>query len=108
MTTSPFTNPIKGVLGLARPNALMVLNPSLTPTDKRFLLSSLQLTEQKFTTRFQHKYISWIEFGKPDTRQISEDPVEIAMIDDFFWSVESQGVRIGEDPSKAFRFAKDE
>jgi len=108
MSDTPFTDPVDGVLGLARPNAKMMLNEALTPTEKRFLLGEVQLTEQKFSTRFQRKYVSWIDFGKPDTKQIAEEPVEITAVDDFFWSVSSQGVRIGEDNVKAFRFAPDE
>lgn len=48
-----FKDPIDGVIGLARPNATMYLNPQLTPTEKRYFLGELDLTERKFSTRFE-------------------------------------------------------
>mmetsp|Transcript_42828 Transcript_42828/g.56599 ORF Transcript_42828/g.56599 Transcript_42828/m.56599 type:complete len:117 (+) Transcript_42828:654-1004(+) len=89
---------------MARPNNSMILNPGLTPEEKKFLLAEMPLTEPSFSTRFQRRYVSWIDFGKPDANQLIEESVSIKMNDDFFWSANSQGVRIGESNKKAFRF----
>ena len=71
----------------------MLLNPAVTaselPEERRHLLGEIPLTEKKFSTRYQRKYIAWVDFGKPDTQQAVSAPVRIPVLDDFFWSVES-------------------
>ena len=38
ISTAYFLAPVDGVIGLARPNAPMILNPEATPKEKKFLL----------------------------------------------------------------------
>ena len=107
MSTSHYERPVQAVIGMARPNVNMILNPILTPLGKKYLLSDLPVTRPTFSTRLQRRYISWIDFGKPDSKQHEEEQVKINMIDDFFWSAWGQGIRIGEDNKDAYRFEKD-
>ena len=62
------------------------------------------MTDQTFSTNFRRDLISWIDFGAPDATQRASDPIQIAVHDDYFWSVELEGIRIGEDDSLAFAF----
>jgi len=77
-------------MGLARPDAPMLLNPKYNERGfllRQFILDQIPLTEKKFSTRFQRRYISWIDFGKPDDRQHKEEAVEIQALNDYFWSL---------------------
>ena len=105
-----FGEPIDAVLGLARPSMPMLLNPQVELQERKSLLFAMPLTEMKFSTRLQRKYVSWVDFGKPDTQQHHHagDPAKIRILDDFFWSAPCQGIRFGEDNKNAFAFEKTE
>ena len=54
------------------------------------------MTNKTFTKRFQNKFISWIDYGAPDEEQRAGTPVTVDVLEDFFWSFNSGGIRLGE------------
>ena len=94
-----FGTEVDGIVGLARPNQDMFLAPHLDYTGHEFMLDKLNLTDKFFSTRFNKGLYSWIDFGKPDQSQIADEPVEIKVFDDYFWSSQNEAIRIGEHSS---------
>lgn len=64
-------------------------------------------TGSTFSTRFQSKFISWIDYGQPDPTQRDDVPAKINLQPDFFWSTTSGGVRFGEQKQNSYSFAFD-
>ena len=70
--------PIDGILGLARPGQSFYLDLNRTAhltEDQGFFLTSLNLAQKKFSTRLQKYYVSWIDFGAPDPRDVTSEIV---------------------------------
>ena len=63
-TDSGFNEGIDGVLGLARSNNDLLLNPfSQSGSNRKSFLDNLELQTKEFSTRFSSRMISWIDFG---------------------------------------------
>ena len=96
---------VDAILGFARPDQDMLLNPSATPKDRDYYLTALGAGEETmFSTRFRAGFVSWIDIGAPDAAQNTTEPIGIDIVDDYFWSVSNEGVRIGETEGGAFTF----
>ena len=85
-----FQEPIDGVLGLARPDQPFYIDENDTAYlwgDKENFLTKLDLPLKMFSTRLQKYYVSWIDFGAPDPRDVTSKPVKLTVLDDYFWSL---------------------
>ena len=66
------------------------------------------LTDNVFSTAFTNNF-PHIQFGEVNKKRYREDeiPVNITANEDFFWSLSSGGIRIGEQNSREYGFAPD-
>lgn len=99
-----FTEPIDGVIGLARPDNSMILNPYRTPKDHAFFLDKLDLTTSQFSTRFSKSILSYVDFGEADTAQGFANAQQLYAEPDYFWSLPNEGIRIGEGDQSFFGY----
>lgn len=76
-----------GVLGLARPNTSVFVDPSAdVPDDEGSLLKEISTDGTAFSTRLSNNVISWIDFGAPNFDETTTDGVTMQLNDDYFWS----------------------
>ena len=99
-----------GIVGFARPDKQIRLAPEVSPKigDAKFFLEKFVFEdkiESAFTTRLIKGYISWVDIGEPDSREQVHEPVYMGVYDDYFWSLNNQGIRIGEDDAFAFTYS---
>lgn len=99
-----FTEPIDGIIGLARHDNKMLLNPYQSFSDSSFLLDNLDLTTSQFSTRFSKSILSYVDFGKADEGQGFANAQKLYAEPDFFWSLPNEGIRIGEDSQNFFGY----
>ena len=104
---------LHGIVGFARPDKQIRLAPEASPKigDAKFFLEKFVFEdkiESAFTTRLIKGYISWVDIGEPDSREQVHEPAYMGVYDDYFWSLNNQGIRIGEDDAFAFTYSKHE
>jgi hypothetical protein len=108
-----FPQPASGIIGLAKPNESMMISPNMDRTSKKMFLENFAETngsqnKTSFSTAFTASFPQ-INLGEPDVRKYREDetPVNLTANKDFFWSLSTSGIRIGESGSRAYSFAAD-
>ena len=93
-----------GVLGLARPGkrSIYAQNADLV-FEQSIITSYFENEESSFSLRLSKDSESWIDWGTPDASEQIGTPGEIAMLDDYFWSMPMRGMSF--DGKEYFRFA---
>ena len=95
--------PIDGILGMAR-NEPFILNPDAGNISGPLLIEALAeegvINANKFSFYFQHpSEASWVDVGEPNLDHFKEGSKVVTtqmQENDFFWSVMSTGVAIGQ------------
>ena len=115
ITGESYDSELGGTLGLARPDYDMYLAPgtNYAGNDSIFTQisestgSTVTFESADFATRFSQS-LSWIDFGTVDIESNSlEAGPFMTCINDYFWSMGMQGIRIGTESKNAYGFAAD-
>lgn len=85
----------------------IIASPNEYPRNEYFLLHGLNLTQPQFATKFTKNTISYVNLGDLNPQESLNEEFSLMSFQDYFWSLQGSGVRIGTRKEDSYSFAYD-